>query len=90
MLPILNSECLAYTLDQPIVIKIMKIMKIIIISKSLMYLGYTNGLLFHCFMYTCSVPIINTIELICIKRRRREEGRKENAREEKGGKIVEG
>ena len=64
MLPILNSEYLAYTLDQPIVIKIMKI---IIISKSLMYLGYTNGLLFHCFMYTSSVPIINTIELICMK-----------------------
>ena len=53
-----------------------------------MYLGYTNGLLFHCFMYTCSVPIINTIEFICMKRRRREEGRKENTREEKGGKRV--
>ena len=43
-----------------------------------MYLGYTNGLLFHCFMYTCSVPIINTIELICMKKK--EEGRGEKGK----------
>ena len=57
-----------------------------------MYLGYTNGLLFHCFMYTWSVPIINTIELICMKEEE-EEGRGKKGkevREEKGRKIVEG